>query len=85
MEPTLVPGDFVLVEPKAYENADPRPGEVVVAHHPYQNRLIVKRVSDVNTDGILLKGDNAQESTDGRSYGRVQKTTIMGRVACRLI
>ena len=85
MQPTLAPGDFVLVELKAYEDSAPQRGEVVIARHPYQNRLIIKRVADVNTDGILLQGDNGEESTDGRVYGRVQKATIMGRVTCRLI
>ena len=85
MQPTLAPGDFVLVDPKAYEDSTPQRGEVVVARHPYQNRLIIKRVADVNADGILLQGDNGEESTDGRVYGRVQKASIMGRVTCRLI
>jgi nickel-type superoxide dismutase maturation protease len=84
MRPTLMPGDHVLVDPRAYEIHDPRPDDIVVARHPYEDRLMIKRVSDVDENGIMLRGDNPSESTDGRTYGRVPQNGLLGRVACRL-
>ncbi len=48
MEPSLCPGDRVLVDPKAFEERPPRPGEIVVADDPEApGRWLVKRVRGV--------------------------------------
>lgn len=87
MVPLLRPGDEVLVDPRAYSQEPPRPGDIVVARHPTQVDLkIIKRVIDVTGDGrFYLQGDNPDptESSDSRSFGPVSLDHILGRVTSR--
>ncbi len=85
MFPLLKPGDKLLVDPNAYRQKLPCPGDIVVARHPYRpNLLLVKRVDSVLEDGnCFLMGDNSSESTDSRSFGCVSPEQILGRVSCR--
>ena len=85
MTPMLKPGDEVLVNPRAYRRVFPKPGDIVVARHPYRTDLrLVKRVVEVFSDGrCFIKGDNHSESTDSRSFGAVTPEKILGRVTSR--
>ena len=85
MVPLLKPGDEVLVDPRAYRRLPPRPGDIVVARHPYRTDLrLVKRVAEVLDNGhCLLQGDNPAESTDSRVYGPLPPERILGRVTSR--
>ena len=85
MLPLLQPGETILVDPKAYRHASPRPGDIVVAQHPYRSNLhLVKRVvAEVENGRCLLAGDNPSESTDSRSFGAVDIEQILGRVTSR--
>lgn len=83
MLPLLQPGDEVLLDPQAYKRAFPQAGDIVVAHHPSESSLIIKRVISVTADGrCYLQGDNAAESTDSRAFGAVAVDDILGRVVC---
>jgi type IV secretory pathway protease TraF len=57
----------------------------VLVRHPYRTDLrMVKRVARVLSDGrCLLAGDNAEESTDSRTFGAVPKAYVLGRVILR--
>ena len=85
MTPLLKPGDEVLINPGAYRRAPPKPGDIVVARHPYRTDLrLVKRVASVLAGGrCLIEGDNLSESTDSRSFGAVAFEQILGRVTSR--
>lgn len=85
MRPLLQPGDEVLVDPRAYRQRQPTPGDLVVARHPYQTGvMLVKRVKDVDEYGrCLLIGDNPLYSSDSRSFGRIAPENILGRVTSR--
>jgi nickel-type superoxide dismutase maturation protease len=85
MSPLLKAGDEVLVNPRAYVRTLPRPGDVVVARHPYRSGLrLVKRVAAVLENGhCLLEGDNSSESTDSRAFGPLPPEHILGRVTSR--
>jgi nickel-type superoxide dismutase maturation protease len=85
MMPLLKPGDEVLINPRAYRSAAPRPGDIVVAQHPYQPKLrLVKRIAKTTDDGrYYLEGDNPTESTDSRSFGPISPQQIVGQVTCR--
>ena len=77
MEPTLAPGDRLLVirRPRV------RPGDVVAVRDPRDpRRVLVKRVSAVLDAGVVLRGDNPAASTDSRSFGPVPPTAVLGRV-----
>ena len=86
MSPLLRAGDEVLVNPRAYRHDPPHPGDIVVAHHPYQSSIrLIKRVTKLlNGDRCVLEGDNPFHSTDTRSFGPVRLDQIIGRVTSRL-
>jgi len=85
MIPLLKPGDEVLIDPKAYRTAAPRPGDIVVAQHPYSPDLrLVKRIAKMTDDGrYYLEGDNPTASTDSRSFGPISPQQIVGQVTCQ--
>lgn len=77
MEPTLAPGDRLLVV-----RARPvRAGDVVAVRDPLQGgRLLVKRVGAVLGDEVVVRGDNEAASTDSREFGPVPAGAVLGRV-----
>lgn len=81
MEPTLLDGDVVLVDKRAYTGASPNEGDIVVARHPHRELEIVKRVQFVD-GGVYVRGDNRTEESaqDSRSFGVVPTELIRGRV-----
>lgn len=86
MLPGLAPGDEVFVDRQAYRGRRPSPDEVVVTVHPTQpDLLLIKRIQNVDADGRLtLVGDNPEQSSDSRVYGRFSPDQILGRVTSRL-
>ena len=85
MEPALRQGDWVIVDMRAYRSRLPERGHIVVAADPRDPaHSIVKRVAGVDHHGAVdLRGDNAEESTDSRTFGPVLKALIRGRVYWR--
>ncbi|MEP7039414.1 MAG: nickel-type superoxide dismutase maturation protease [Acidobacteriota bacterium] len=82
MLPTLKDGDAVLINKKAgFET-----GDVVLANHPFKQSVkILKRIGEISADDkFSLTGDNADESSDSRSFGAIPKSEILGKVTCRL-
>ena len=59
-------------------------GDIVVAK-PYEcdNRLVIKRVANIEGDYYFLLGDNPDESYDSRNYGWVSKKEIVAKVVTR--
>ena len=86
MRPELVPGDQVLVDPRAYHNHSPVVGDLVLARHPYRRDIhIVKRVHGHDPSGrVRVHGENASESTDSRIFGALPRALILGCVVLRL-
>lgn len=80
MAPGLLPGDRLL----AVRGLAPRPGDVVTATDPrLPSRVLVKRVVGVDADQVELAGDNAEGSTDSRSFGPVPAALVTARVLWR--
>jgi nickel-type superoxide dismutase maturation protease len=81
MEPTLVAGDWLLVDPDAYGGRTPVVGELVLAPDPREDDLLlIKRVDAVAPDGRLrLAGDDADHSTDSRAFGSIDPASVVGR------
>ena len=51
---------------------------------PLQDRVLIKRVAEVDPDGRLqLAGDAPDASTDSRTFGALDPTLIMGRPTIR--
>ena len=76
MRPTLEPGDRLLVV-----RLPPRVGDVVALRR--DGRVLVKRVASVDGEAIEVLGDNADGSTDSRSFGAVPRTAVLGRAVYR--
>ena len=85
MVPSLLPGDWVLVDEQTYRRRLPHRGDIVVARDPRDpTRTIVKRVSSIDLHGgIRIEGDNPEESTDSREFGPVPAANLQGRVRWR--
>ena len=81
MEPALVPGDWLLVDPEAYRDRGPARGELVLAPDPRDaDRLLVKRVASIDDHGRLeLLGDSPDASTDSRVFGTIDPSAVRGR------
>jgi nickel-type superoxide dismutase maturation protease len=81
MAPSLLPGDWLLVDPDAYRVRGPAPGELVLLTDPRRpDRLLVKRVAAVTPGGALeVAGDDPVRSTDSRTFGSVEPGSVSGR------
>ncbi len=77
MAPTLFPGDQLLV----VRTRHARVGDLVVVRDPREpSREVVKRLIRVTEDGdLVVAGDNAEMSTDSRTYGAVPRDLLVGR------
>lgn len=81
MAPTLEPGQFVLYQPGAAFDV----GDVVVARHPVQPIEIVKRVTAIDSIGLVeLSSDNAAVGSDSRTFGRIETDRVVGTVTISL-
>ena len=84
MEPTLAEGDHILV---AHLKSHRRPlhvGDLVVSRHPFQDRIIVKRIRTILDGRVELVGDNPNHSHDSRGFGSLPIDGLLGRVTSRL-
>ncbi|MCR4261189.1 MAG: S26 family signal peptidase [Candidatus Colwellbacteria bacterium] len=79
MEPSYNDGSILLIN-KGLIKFRIKERDVVLALDPRDRRPILKRVTKVSGEEIFLEGDNADESTDSRAFGLVQKGNIIGKV-----
>ena len=83
MLPTLKSGDEVSVmKPTKLQI-----GDIIVAKHPYRITPIIKRITNISTEGkVFLKGDNPDslESSDSRNFGEIPQKDVLGKVVCKL-
>ena len=86
MYPTYRDGDILLIRPMKEYHPLPHPGDMIVARHPFlPRRWIIKQVHAILPDGrIEIRGINAIESSDSRSYGPISPTHLVGTVTIRL-
>lgn len=94
MEPTLRPGEHLLVDLRAYAREPPRRGDLVLVEPPGATFRVVKRIAGVPGDWVGgrrlgpdefdVRGDNPGHSRDSGLYGPVGRARILGRVARRL-
>src|SRR3990172_3346232 len=85
MTPALAPGERVLVNRAAFWFGRPRAGDVVVLRDPRTPaRLLIKRIERPASAGAwLVHGDNANASTDSRTFGPVRGDLLVGKVVAR--
>ena len=86
MAPTLLPGEWLVVERRTFTRRAPRVGEIVLAADPRESdRELIKRVVAVDADAgtLELRGDSPGASTDSRAFGSVAINGIHWRVIAR--
>ena len=81
MVPTLHSNSHIFVA--RYHKRSPEVGDVIVARHPYEQRILVKRIERIEAGRIWLRSDNPSEGTDSRSFGSIAEGAIMGRVVAQ--
>lgn len=80
MAPTLLPGDRLLV----LRTRRLRQGDLAVVPDPREpTRGLVKRVAAVWDGAVVVRGDNADASTDSRAFGPVPAEALRGRAIYR--
>ena len=77
MEPALCAGDRVLIR----RSRKLVPGDVAAFEH--EGRILVKRVVRVIAQGYHFAGDHTADSRDSRSFGRVSKERVIGKMILR--
>ena len=81
MEPTLKPGDYVIVNKLPYFFGKPSKGDIIVFKHPkIKNKFLVKRIIRVASNKYFVIGDNKTQSTDSRRFGPIAKDLIAGKM-----
>jgi nickel-type superoxide dismutase maturation protease len=80
MVPTLLHGDWLLVQYVRNAGGEVREGDVVVLRHPLQqDLLIVKRAAERCEGGWWVLGDNAFVENDSREFGVVPDEMVVAR------
>jgi hypothetical protein len=90
MAPTLVPGDWLLVDPTC--RRWPRPGSIVVIREPGTDILAIKRLAARGRDAraangtpalapreAQVLGDARERSVDSRTYGPLDEEHLVAR------
>ena len=78
MQPNFKEGDFIIVNRLAYIFKKPSIGDVVVVNR--SNKIILKRITSVSNEKYFVVGDNKIASKDSRSFGTIDKDSIIGKV-----
>jgi signal peptidase I len=87
MQPTLLPGDFILVDYRHYKQHPIVLDDVVVFKLPRHEELAVKRVKNwpdqklTHGNQFYLLGDNKRFSHDSRALGGIKPKWILGKVS----
>ena len=84
MAPTLLHGDWLLIQKISSGAQLVREGDVVVLRHPLQqDLLIVKRAVERRDGGWWVMGDNAFVENDSREFGTVPDELVLARARGR--
>ncbi len=81
MNPVYKHGDFVLAF--HWQNRQYRLGDVVLLRHP-KFGMLIKRISQLREDHVLLEGDNADSSISPARIGWQPEDRILGKVSLNL-
>lgn len=80
MFPTYKTNQKLLIRTLSQSRGILTVGDVIVFSHPVTNQKIIKRVAQIKKEKFYVLGDNKKESTDSRSFGWIDKKSIIGKV-----
>ncbi|CAN5920291.1 hypothetical protein BH23ACT10_BH23ACT10_05360 [soil metagenome] len=81
MQPAVAPGDRLLL---LALRGRPRVGDLVIASDPRaRDRVLLKRAHAVTVEGVDVRGDNPDASTDSRAFGMLPVATVRRCVGWR--
>ena len=78
MQPTLNPGDFLLLR----RSTKLKPGQIVLIEDD-NFRLVIKRLDHQTATGWWVLGDNPNQSTDSREFGEIKPEQIQAVAVAR--
>lgn len=84
MLPTLSPNIFILVSPLPYFWSYPNINDIVLCLDPRDKRILVKRITQMDSKKYFVTGDNSSESTDSRVFGMIERQAILAKVLVKL-
>lgn len=79
MEPFIRPENEVLVSSIPYFFSKPKIEDIVVFR--YSNKVLIKRIKEINNSRFMLEGDN---KSDSLRIGWIKKSDIIGKVIYKL-
>ncbi|WP_346837082.1 signal peptidase I [Microbulbifer sp. SAOS-129_SWC] len=80
MQPTLNPGDLIVVETFAYRSSEPAPGDIVVYRAPHSDNAFVGRVVAQGGDRIAFADSVVTRNGERRD----ERYILPGKTLCRL-
>ena len=85
MLPSLKEGDIVFFKNYKEGISYLKPGKIIIFHHPFKNKNLIKRINLVNHNNIEVIGDNQGFSEDSNKFGLISNEKIIGIVTSKLI
>lgn len=79
MEPTFYSGQSIIASIIPYLFMKPKRGDIVVFET--EDKLILKRISNIENDKYRVLGDN---KSDSRDFGWIKKSDILGKLIFKL-
>jgi signal peptidase I len=83
MEPQIKTGETVLTSNIPYWFKSPKINDIV-AFKDNAGRVLIKRISKVQSGKYFVEGDNKKDSLDSRKFGYIFKNQIIGEVIYKL-
>ncbi|MCP4448472.1 MAG: hypothetical protein GY811_24480 [Myxococcales bacterium] len=82
MCPTLVPGDYVVIDARSSEAIEL--GAIVVARLPEDDTVVIKRLRSRGDYTVFLGSDDPNVGRDSRHFGSLPGGSVVGEVILHL-
>lgn len=80
MKPIINQGDLLIVSRIVYIFDKPEQGDIVAVRDPRDGRVLIKRITGIESSKYFVEGDNKNMSTDSRYFGYLDRGSIIGKV-----
>lgn len=83
MEPTILPGQSVVVSGMPYFFHKPKVGDIILIKIKGKKNLL-KRISQIKDSTYFVTGDNSKDSLDSNKFGWITKKQIFGKMVYKI-